>query len=71
MGKRGKSGLTGLRRIKIVIILRKEPVLVRDRNDGEVAEDLFELGLCLPSGTAMTEQDLERIVDTILNSRPG
>jgi dTDP-4-amino-4,6-dideoxygalactose transaminase len=33
---------------------------------GEVAEDLFERGLCLPSGTAMTDDDLERVVDTIL-----
>jgi dTDP-4-amino-4,6-dideoxygalactose transaminase len=36
---------------------------------GEVAEDLFERGLCLPSGTAMTESDLDRVIDTILNSR--
>ena len=36
---------------------------------GEVAEDLFERGLCLPSGTAMTEEDLERVIDTILNCR--
>jgi len=28
---------------------------------GEVAEDLFDRGLCLPSGTAMTEADLDRI----------
>lgn len=27
---------------------------------GEVAEDLFCRGLCLPSGTAMTEEDLDR-----------
>ncbi|MEW5724313.1 MAG: DegT/DnrJ/EryC1/StrS family aminotransferase, partial [Thermodesulfobacteriota bacterium] len=32
---------------------------------GAVAEDLFDRGLCLPSGTAMTEADLERIVTTI------
>jgi dTDP-4-amino-4,6-dideoxygalactose transaminase len=36
---------------------------------GEVAEDLFDRGLCLPSGTAMTEGDLERVVETILNCR--
>jgi len=34
---------------------------------GEVAEDLFSRGLCLPSGTAMTEEDLERIVDVVMN----
>ena len=32
---------------------------------GEVAEDLFNRGLCLPSGTAMTEQDLNRIITII------
>ena len=32
---------------------------------GEVAEDLFERGLCLPSGTAMTEVDLDRVVEGI------
>ena len=30
---------------------------------GEVSEDLFERGLCLPSGTQMTEEDLERVVN--------
>ena len=29
---------------------------------GEVSEYLFETGLCLPSGTQMTEEDLERVV---------
>lgn len=33
---------------------------------GEVSEDLFNRGLCLPSGTAMTNNDLNRIVDIIL-----
>jgi dTDP-4-amino-4,6-dideoxygalactose transaminase len=32
---------------------------------GEVSEDLFNRGLCLPSGTAMTEEDLERVVSAI------
>jgi dTDP-4-amino-4,6-dideoxygalactose transaminase len=32
---------------------------------GEVAEDLFERGLCLPSGTAMTDEDLNRVVEVI------
>lgn len=36
---------------------------------GEVSEDLFKRGLCLPSGTAMTEQDLDRVVSFILNTR--
>jgi dTDP-4-amino-4,6-dideoxygalactose transaminase len=31
----------------------------------EVAEDLFNRGLCLPSGTAMTNADLDRIISII------
>jgi len=31
-----------------------------------VSEDLFERGLCLPSGSDLTAQDLERIVEAIL-----
>ena len=34
---------------------------------GSVAKDLFARGLCLPSGTAMTEGDLNRVIETILN----
>lgn len=33
---------------------------------GKVAETLFEKGLCLPSGTAMTDLDIHRVVRTIL-----
>ena len=36
---------------------------------GEVAEDLFNRGLCLPSGTAMTEKDLDRVVEVILGCK--
>jgi dTDP-4-amino-4,6-dideoxygalactose transaminase len=32
---------------------------------GEVAADLFARGLCLPSGTAMSQADLDRIVSVI------
>jgi dTDP-4-amino-4,6-dideoxygalactose transaminase len=32
---------------------------------GAVAEDLFRRGLCLPSGTGMTETDIERVVEVI------
>jgi len=32
---------------------------------GGVSEDLFNRGLCLPSGTAMTEEDLNRVVNVI------
>jgi len=36
---------------------------------GEVAEDLFNRGLCLPSGTAMMEEDLDRVVRVIKKCR--
>jgi pyridoxal phosphate-dependent aminotransferase EpsN len=36
---------------------------------GEVAEDLFKRGLCLPSGTGMTEEDLNSIISVILSCR--
>jgi len=32
---------------------------------GKVSGDLFERGLCLPSGTQMTEEDFHRVVATI------
>ncbi|MCS6922868.1 MAG: DegT/DnrJ/EryC1/StrS family aminotransferase [Fimbriimonadales bacterium] len=32
---------------------------------GDVAEDLFQRGLCLPSGTGMTESDVERVAEVI------
>jgi dTDP-4-amino-4,6-dideoxygalactose transaminase len=36
---------------------------------GEIAEDLFNRGLCLPSGTTMTEEDLDRVIMVINNCR--
>lgn len=36
---------------------------------GAVAEDLFDRGLCLPSGTAMTNEDLDRVLSVILSRR--
>jgi dTDP-4-amino-4,6-dideoxygalactose transaminase len=36
---------------------------------GEAAEDLFNRGLCLPSGTAMMEEDLDRIITVIKRCR--
>ena len=32
---------------------------------GEVSEYLLETGLCLPSGTQMTDGDLERVVNVL------
>ncbi|MFS8541922.1 MAG: DegT/DnrJ/EryC1/StrS family aminotransferase, partial [Tissierellales bacterium] len=31
----------------------------------DVSEKLFENGVCLPSDTKMTDEDLQRVVDTI------
>ncbi len=36
-----------------------------DFTGGEVADDLFDRGLCLPSGSAMTEDDLARVIDIV------
>jgi dTDP-4-amino-4,6-dideoxygalactose transaminase len=33
---------------------------------GDVSEDLFRRGLCLPSGTAMSREDLDRVIEVIL-----
>lgn len=44
----------------------KNKVKIKTRAvEGEVAEDLFNRGLCLPSGTAMTDSDLDRIISII------
>jgi len=32
---------------------------------GAVAEALFRVGLCLPSGTALTDAELERVASVI------
>ena len=34
--------------------------------NNRVAEDLFQRGLCLPSGSNLTEEDLERVVSNIM-----
>jgi dTDP-4-amino-4,6-dideoxygalactose transaminase len=36
---------------------------------GAVSEDLFRRGLCLPSGTSMTNQDLERVIRLVKECR--
>jgi dTDP-4-amino-4,6-dideoxygalactose transaminase len=38
---------------------------------GEVSAGLFERGLCLPSGSALAEEDQERVVEILLSSRTG
>ena len=32
---------------------------------GDVAAELFERGLCLPSGSAMTAEDLDRVIEIV------
>jgi dTDP-4-amino-4,6-dideoxygalactose transaminase len=34
---------------------------------GAVAEDLFERGLCLPSGSSLTDADRQRIADALMS----
>jgi dTDP-4-amino-4,6-dideoxygalactose transaminase len=36
---------------------------------GAVSEDLFRRGLCLPSGTSMTQEDLERVIRIVKGCR--
>ncbi|RKG92498.1 DegT/DnrJ/EryC1/StrS family aminotransferase [Corallococcus terminator] len=36
-----------------------------DRRRGSVSEELFERGLCLPSGSNLTSQELERVVEVV------
>ena len=36
---------------------------------GAVSEEFFEKGLCLPSGTAMVDSDLDKVVEIVLSSR--
>jgi dTDP-4-amino-4,6-dideoxygalactose transaminase len=38
---------------------------------GGVSGEIFDKGLCLPSGSSMKESDLERIVGIVLRTRPG
>jgi pyridoxal phosphate-dependent aminotransferase EpsN len=35
---------------------------------GRVAEEIFRTGLCLPSGSAMTDDDVNRVVDAVLST---
>jgi dTDP-4-amino-4,6-dideoxygalactose transaminase len=38
---------------------------------GQVAENLFENGLCLPSGSNLTESDVNRVIDAIRSVKSG
>ena len=35
---------------------------------GPIAEDLFERGLCLPSGSSLAESDIDRIVAVMIDA---
>jgi dTDP-4-amino-4,6-dideoxygalactose transaminase len=37
-----------------------------ERIGGEVAQGIFERGLCLPSGSNLTDADLERVIDAVV-----
>jgi dTDP-4-amino-4,6-dideoxygalactose transaminase len=46
--------------------MHMQPIFQKyDYYGGDVAEKLFELGLCLPSGSNLTEEDKERIADSL------
>jgi pyridoxal phosphate-dependent aminotransferase EpsN len=36
---------------------------------GDVSARLFERGLCLPSGSSLTQEDQDRVVATVLEAR--
>ncbi len=38
---------------------------------GSVGEELFRVGLCLPSGSAMTDTDVVRVVETVRSAVPA
>lgn len=49
-----------------------QPVFAQcEKFGGEVAEDLFNRGLCLPSGSNLTERDLDRVIEVMRRCRRG
>lgn len=43
--------------------MHRQPIFEKyDRFGGEVAEELFANGLCLPSGSNLTDEDLDRVI---------
>jgi dTDP-4-amino-4,6-dideoxygalactose transaminase len=52
--------------------MHMQPVFAHARRvGGAVAEQLFERGLCLPSGSQMTDQDVERVAAAIRGTSKG
>ena len=47
--------------------MHRQPVFAGRRSvGGHVADALFETGVCLPSGTGMTDTDVDRVVEAVL-----
>ena len=40
-----------------------------DRRGGAVAEELFEKGLCLPSGSSLSEEEQDRVIAAVEECR--
>lgn len=52
--------------------MHQQPVFAGLRTVGRaVADDVFARGLCLPSGSALTESDLDRVVDAVVAAVPA
>lgn len=46
--------------------MHQQPVFTHAESiGGHVADDLFAQGLCLPSGSAMTAQEQDRVIDAV------
>ena len=46
--------------------MHDQPVFARsERIGGEVADEMFARGICLPSGSSMTDDDLQRVIDSL------
>jgi dTDP-4-amino-4,6-dideoxygalactose transaminase len=52
--------------------MHTQPVFAAARHvGGAVAEGIFARGLCLPSGTAMSDADVARVAEVIAEAVPG
>ena len=52
--------------------LHLQPIFAQyDRVGGEVAEDLFDRGLCLPSGSNLSDEDLACVIEEVVKCSRG
>jgi len=52
--------------------MHRQPLFADDEaRGGTVADDIFRRGLCIPSGSAMTDADVDRVVGGVLECRGG